>query len=85
MLKNTPMAERKFGHTSRNGTKFKAERCDFKTGVRVIKPAGISEARYCQDVCEFGAFHAMNIRDELHSGFGGYDTIDFTVETRKDE
>ncbi|WP_274644197.1 hypothetical protein [Pseudomonas serbica] len=85
LINNTPMCERKFGHNCKNGTEIKADRCDFKTGVTVIKPANISDVKFCQDISEFSSFHAMHIRDDLHEGFCGYDNISFTIETCKDE
>ncbi|WP_219096217.1 hypothetical protein [Pseudomonas sp. UMAB-40] len=55
-----------------------ADRCDLANGVEVEKPEGITESQYASDLAEFGAFHALNIREHLN-GFSGYDNIDFNV------
>lgn len=60
-----------YSHHSRNGTEFKALRCDFVGGVNVFR-APDNLARYSQDLAEMIANHAMFIWPELN-GFQGYD------------
>lgn len=78
MFDRRPMSQRSFSHHSRHGTVFSSDRCDFKNGVKVVKPSRITEMQLCQDFAEFGAFHAMQIHSELTEGFQGYDTIRYT-------
>lgn len=75
--------ESSFSHTSRNGTHFKADRCDFLNGVEVEKPSDISELDLCADFAEFAAYHAVAIRERLN-GFSGYDTVSYTISVEAD-
>lgn len=72
-----------FSHTSRNGTHFKADRCDFQNGVEVEKPSGISELDLCADFAEFAAYHAVAIHERLN-GFPGYDTVKYKISVNAD-
>lgn len=67
-----------FQHISRNGTDFSSASCDLRGGVKVVKPVEITEAKLAADFVEFGAFHAMEIRERV-SSFPGYDCIDYTI------
>ena len=69
------MNERRFEHTSRNGTKFIAKRCDFTGGVCVLNQPSLEMLRM-QDLSEMVAYHIFNIYPELN-GFSGYDAIRF--------
>lgn len=68
----------RFEHSGPNGSKLVAKRCDFKGGVEIHRPCGISDAQYTQDVAVIMAYHAKNILPDVLS-FGGYDTADFKV------
>ena len=70
--------EKPFSHSCRHGTAFESERCDFKTGVKVVKPENITEVNLGADFAEFGSFHAMHILERLN-GFQGYDCIEFAI------
>jgi len=85
MFDKRPMSQRSFSHHSRNGTVFSSDRCDFKNGVKVVKPSRITEVQLGQDFAEFGAFHAMQIHGELTEGFQGYDTIRYTFVKEEGE
>lgn len=85
MFDKRPMSQRSFSHHCRNGTVFSSDRCDFKNGVKVVKPSRITEMQLCQDFAEFGAFHAMQIHSELTEGFQGYDTIRYTFVNKGGE
>jgi hypothetical protein len=69
-------------HMSSNGTTFKADRGDLQSGVRVLSAWNTSLEHMMSDFAEFGAWHLMNIHPSLH-GFGGYDTITYTIERDK--
>lgn len=73
-----PMNDKPYSHNGRHGTEFKSDRCDLASGVEVTKPEGITDAQFAADLAEFGAFHALNIREDLN-GFSGYDCVDYTV------
>lgn len=83
-MNKAPMAERSFGYSCRYGTEISADRCDFKNGLKIIKPEGISELEFASDMIEFSGYHAANIHPELMSGFQGYDCISLTIEIEKD-
>lgn len=74
--------EQPFEHRSTNGCIFEADRCDFKNGVTVTPPDGISQAQLCADTAEFAAFHATNILEQLN-GFCGYAAISYTFKPER--
>lgn len=74
--------DKPYSHTSRHRTKFKSDRCDFRNGVAVEKPRGITEEHFMMDVSEFIGFHATNILPELN-GFQGYGSISYTILVRE--
>ncbi len=61
-------------HMCRNGTVFKSERCDLKSGVRVYSSWELDKLQLAADFAEFGAWHAVNYWNQLN-GFSGYDNI----------
>lgn len=67
-------------HRSHNGTVFKAERCDLRGGVDVLKPERISEADLCADFAEFAAWHTHCIFEQLN-GFPGWGGISYSIVT----
>ncbi|OGD68908.1 hypothetical protein A3I18_00155 [Candidatus Campbellbacteria bacterium RIFCSPLOWO2_02_FULL_35_11] len=71
-----------FDHTSRHGTRFFANRCDFEGGVKVYASGGISKENLMLDVAEMIGFHATNIWPQL-LGFFGYDTIAFNFDNKE--
>ena len=66
-------------HICRNGTVFKADRCDLKGGVKVSSSWEIDNLRLASDFAEFGAWHRSEIWAQLN-GFGGYDNILYELE-----
>lgn len=75
--------ESPFEHRSRYGCEFTGTRCDFRDGVRVVRPRHINEVQFASDVAEFAAWHSSNIWEQLN-GFQGYDCIDFTIELERE-
>ena len=71
--------KKKFEHLCRNGTRFTADRCDFRNGVVAEIPHSISREQLMQDVSEMIAYHALNIFDQLN-GFSGYDYITYIIK-----
>lgn len=67
-----------FEHMCKNGTVFKADRCDLKNGVKVYSSWEIDKLRFAADFAEFGAWHFSEIWKQLN-GFGGYDTIKYEM------
>ncbi len=67
-------------HRSANGTFFSSPRGDLREGVTVTLPKGMTAVspRVCQDMVEFGAWHAREIWPHLN-GFSGYDTILYSL------
>lgn len=72
------MNDKRYEHTSANGTKFIAERADFEGGVRVYPQKGYTTEEIIQDTAQMIADHRGNIWPELN-GFAGYDLIDFHI------
>ncbi len=72
------MNEQRLEHTSHNFTRFTANRSDLDNGVKVEKPAGISEIQFAQDIAEFAAWHRSCIYEQLN-GFRGYNCIQFVI------
>ena len=72
--------ERPFRHICRNGTDFRAARCDFVGGVHLILGRyELDEVKIAQDVAQAVGYHAVNILPNLN-GFAGYDCIQLTIE-----
>ena len=80
LMSTLPMEERQFKHRSSKGTVFTSDRCDLKNGVDVTIHNYTSKENAMADFAEFSAFHALVIREELHGGFGGYDTITYRIK-----
>lgn len=72
------MNEKPFTHTSKNGTVFKAARCDLRGGVKVYAPAHLDHEDMMADAAQVAAFHAVNIHPHLN-GFAGYDCIEWRL------
>lgn len=72
--------EKPLEHRSHNGTVFKAERCDLRGGVDVLKPGRISETDLCADFAEFAAWHTHCIFEQLN-GFPGWGGISYSIVT----
>lgn len=68
------MNDKPFEHTGHYGTSLKANRCDFKNGVVIRRPTGLSHEQYTSDLFEIAAWHAIHIHPKLN-GFQGYDCI----------
>ena len=68
--------ENRFEHQSHYGTIFTADRCDFRSGVKVEIPKNMSRENLMSDVSEMVAYHALNIFNQLN-GFQGYDCINY--------
>jgi hypothetical protein len=69
-----------FEHNCLHGTVFKAERCDFKGGVKVtFRDDAITDKQKMADVAQMIGYHAVNIYPRLN-GFSGYDCIQFIFE-----
>lgn len=69
-----------FSYYSSNMTHFYASRCDFSSGVTVLRPKHISDAAFATDICEMTGYHCLNIRDEHLNGFAGYDVVRFEIK-----
>lgn len=65
-------------HRGPNGTVFKAERCDLRTGVKVISKRKLQPHLFAQDLISFGAYHAHHIHPQLN-GFSGYDAVNYDM------
>lgn len=76
--------DRTLEHTSRNGTRFTASRCDLSGGVVVEKPEGLGEVSLAQDIAEFTGWHALSIWSQLN-GFAGYDCLQLDIRVVRDE
>ena len=69
--------DQNFVYTSRHGTTFYSERCDFKGGEVIYKLGKVTHPQLLMaDAAEMMAFHAINIHPRLN-GFQGYDTLRF--------
>ena len=71
--------DKPYEHVSRYGTRFTADRCDFRNGVRMVVDSISRPEHVASDVAEFAAYHALHIHEHLN-GFQGYDCIDFQIE-----
>lgn len=71
--------EKPFMHTAHFGTTLEAERSDFKTGVTLTCPPGISDEHLVSDVMEIAAWHAIHIHPRLN-GFQGYDCVRISLK-----
>lgn len=69
-------------HRSNNGTVFKAERCDLRSGVKVTKSEPISETDLGADFAEFVASHTHCIFQHLNT-FPGWSDIIYSIVTDK--
>ncbi|MBI1960784.1 MAG: hypothetical protein HYS43_00695 [Candidatus Liptonbacteria bacterium] len=72
------MKEKPFEYMGLHGTRFKADRCDFRNGVTVEVRPGISQGKLAQAVAGMAGYHATVILPKLN-GFAGYDAVTFTV------
>lgn len=68
------MNEKPFEHRAHHGTWLRANRCDFKHGVAIVRPPGLSREQFASDLIEIAAFHAIHIHPHLN-GFQGYDCL----------
>ncbi len=73
------MNEKEISHTSSNGTTFKSDRGDLRSGVKATYLWEIDDMKKLADFAEFGAWHAFWIHPNLN-GFPGYDTINYSFE-----
>jgi len=77
-----PINEQPLDYHSDNGTRFKATRKDMAEGLEIIKPAGITELAFAQDMFEFGWYFTSEINSHL-SGFRGFKFTQYaTIKTR---
>lgn len=74
--------EKPFEHRARNGTVFRAERCDFVDGVTAHVPRRLSPAQMMADAVELGAWHCANIVPQLN-GFTGPPEVHVVRKTFK--
>lgn len=74
--------EKPFEHHCRNGTVFKARRCDFKGGVTAYIPDRMPLELMMEDASELAAWHWANIVPKLN-GFTG--PAQFTILSRPDQ
>lgn len=78
----TPINEQPLDYQSDNGTRFKATRKDMVEGLEIIKPAGMTELAFAQDMFEFGWYFTTEINGKL-SGFRGFNFTQYaTIKTR---
>lgn len=72
------MNEKPFEYTVL-GTTFKADRCDFKGGIKVNHKIPQHTFPFANAVAEMVGYHATNIHPNLN-GFQGYDCINWIFE-----
>lgn len=64
------------------GTVFKAPRSDMTEGMAIIKPDGLTEPQFAQDVFEFGWYFTQEIKGRLNR-FRGLDfSKNVTITTK---
>ncbi len=72
--------EKPVENSSHNGTVFKTDRCDLRSGVEVTKTERISESDLGADFAEFAAWHTHCIFEQLN-GFPGWSGIHYSILT----
>jgi hypothetical protein len=72
--------ERPFAHLCKHGTLFKAARYDLRGGVTATVRPDMTPEQLMQDAAQFAGYHATNIHPDLER-FGGYDTINITIQS----
>jgi len=80
-LQKEIMNAKSIEHMSRNGTVFKSERGDLRSGVMVVSSWDVGMGEMCADFAEFAAWHALHIHPNLN-GFGGYDAISYEFDDK---
>ncbi|MHD0644079.1 hypothetical protein ACYPKM_00415 [Pseudomonas aeruginosa] len=79
-----PANEQPIEHTCSNGTTFKADRADLRNGVKVSNFSNLNDLeKVTADFAEFGAWHALTVREHLN-GFPGYDAIKYNFVPHDD-
>ena len=78
-----PINDRPLNYQSDNGTGFKASRSDMAEGLEIIKPEGMSELAFAQDMFEFGWYFTTEIQGKLNSFRGFKFTQYATIRTRE--
>lgn len=73
-LNDTP-----FEHICVNGTKVRADRCDFVGGIDVNIPKGLTQEQVMQDMLALGSWHWANIVPSLN-GYTGPPRIRITPQ-----
>lgn len=77
-----PINDQPLDYQCDNGTRFKATRKDMAEGLEIIKPAGMAELAFAQDMFEFGWYFTTEINGKL-SGFRGFNFTQYaTIKTR---
>jgi len=77
-----PINEKPLDYQCDNGTRLKASRSDMAQGLEIIKPEGMTELAFAQDMFEFGCYFKSEIQDKLN-GFRGYQFTQYAnIKTR---
>lgn len=76
--------DKPFSFSAKHGCQFKAEFCDFRTGLKVVIPRNYSPDILISDTAQMTGYHARNILPKLDD-FSGYNSITYKVVTEDEE
>lgn len=78
---------KKYQHSGRHGTNMESERTDLLGKNVLIRPAGISDAAFAEDMAEIIGWWCVNIREDMladHGGYPGFGSVHFEVQVMQD-